>query len=90
MEAFTEILTKLEHLERSLQVQNSKWLTVNEAAIYCRISESKMRKLIGSGKIPIHRIDGKILLHRKELDYFILVGSARPTKRQREAVECLI
>jgi len=90
MEVLNEILSKIEHLEKSFQVQNSKWLTVLESAEYCRISESKMRKLLGSGKISIHRIGGKILLHRKELDYLILTGSARPSKRDRERVECLL
>ena len=84
------ILDKLDHLEKCLNGIYSKWFTVNEAAIYCRISESKMRKLIGSGKISIHRIGGKILLHRKELDYLILTGSARPSKRDRERLECLL
>ncbi len=91
MKEILQILEKLDHkidlLGKSL---NSKWLTVGESAIYCRISQSKMRKLIGAGKIPINRIDGKILLNRRELDYLILTGSARPTKRQREAVECLL
>jgi len=90
MEVLNEILAKIEHLEKSFQVQNSKWLTVLESAEYCRISESKMRKLLGSGKISVNRIDGKILLNRKALDYYIMFGTGKPSKRQREAVECLI
>jgi len=90
MELTAEILRKLEHLEKCIIGMQSKWFTVNEAAEYCRISESKMRKLIGSGKIPIHKIDGKILLNRRELEYLILTGSARPSKRDRERVECLL
>ena len=84
------ILDKLEHLEKCLNGIQSKYFSVNEAAIYCRISESKVRKLIGSGRLPFHRIDGKILLNRRELDYLILTGTSKPSKRQRGAVECLL
>jgi len=90
MEALlNQLIEKLEHLERSLQLQNSKWMTVAESSEYCRISESKMRKLIGTGKISINRIDGKILLNKKALDFYILLGTSKPNKRQRESVECL-
>ena len=90
MEALTAILDKLDHLEKCLNNIYSKFLTVDEASIYCRISESKMRKLIRSGKMPIHKIDGKILLNRRELDYLIMTGTSRPTKRDRERVQCLL
>ena len=90
MEALTAILTKLDHLEKCLNGISSKWLSVAEAAEYCRISESKLRKLVASGSVPVHRIDGKILLNRRELDYFILAGTAKPTKRDRERLECLL
>ena len=90
MEVLSEILSKLEHLERSFQLQNSKWMTCNESAIYARISISKMRKLLASGDIPINRIGGKILINRKALDYYIIFQTGKPSKRQREAVECLL
>lgn len=90
MEVLNQILTKLEHLERSLQLQNSVWFTVLEAASYGRISESKIRKLIAKGELPINRIGGKILISRKTLDYYIMFKTGKPNKRQREAVECLI
>lgn len=90
METLAEILTKLEHLEKCINGMNSKWLSVREAAEYARISESKLRKLIASGGVPIHKIDGKILLNRKELDFLILTGTSRPTKRDRERVQCLL
>jgi len=90
MESTAEILSGIKAIEAKLNGICSKWLTVNEAAIYCKVSESKMRKLIGSGKLPIHRIDGKILLNCRELDYLILTGTARPNKRQREQAEAFI
>ena len=77
-------------IEKILVGQNTKWLTVKEAANYCRISESKMRKLISSGEMPINRLDGKILLNRRALDYHIIFGTSKPTKRQREAMEFMI
>ncbi|MBU1065375.1 helix-turn-helix domain-containing protein [bacterium] len=85
-----QILAGLKTIENKLNGVYSKWLTVTEGALYCRISESKMRKLIGSGRLPIHRIDCKILLNRRELDFIILTGSARPNRRQREVIECLL
>jgi len=90
MEVLNQILNKLEHLEKCLNGTYSKWLTVSESAIYCRMSQSKMRKLIGMGKMPIHRIDGKILLNRRELDYLIMTGTSKPTKRKREQAEVFI
>jgi len=90
MEALHQILSKIEAIENKLNGMYSRFMTVKEASEYLRISVSKTRKMIAAGKIPIHRIDGKILLNCRELDYLILTGTAKPTKRQREAVECLI
>jgi len=90
MEVLTEILTKLEAIENKLNGMYSRFMTVKEASEYLRISVSKTRKMIAAGKIPIHRIDGKILMNRRELDYLILTGTSKPTKRQIEKIQCLI
>lgn len=87
MPSLNEMYEKLISIENTLMGVCSKWLTVKEAATYARASESKMRKLIHTGKLPINRLDGKILINRKMLDLFIIYGTAKPTKRQREAVE---
>ena len=85
-----DIYTKLENIEQRMSRIYSKWMTVIEAAEYCRISESRARKLIAAGTIQIHRIGGKILLNRRELDYLILFGTDTPTKRQRERAEAIL
>jgi len=90
MEPIQEILNRLKDLEQRLSPVTSKWITVKEAAMYCRISESKARKLIAAGTIQIHRIGGKVLLNRRELDYLILFGPDTPTKRQRERAEAIL
>ena len=90
MPSSNEIFEKLLSIENILIGIVSTWLTVKEAAVYARISESKMRKLIHTGKLPINRLDGKILINRKMLDLFIIYGTANPTKRQREAVVSIL
>jgi len=90
MPSLDEILEKLSSIENILIGTFSKWFTVREAAVYARISESKIRKLIHTGKLPINRLDGKILINRKMLDLFIIYGTKKPTKRQRETVEFML
>ena len=90
MNVLKQILSKLEILENRLDTVHSAWMTVKETAAYARVSESKVRKLIASGDMPIHRIGGKILISRRELDYLILFGTPSPTKRQREKAEGLL
>lgn len=90
MQDSQQILEKLDKIENSILRIVPRWLTVREAANYCRISESKMRKLLSSGEMPINRLDGKILLNRRALDYYIIFGTSKPTKRQREAMEYMI
>lgn len=50
---------------------NKKWLTLNEAAEYLRISERNLRNLTKSNKIPFYKPEGKILFKTAELDKFI-------------------
>ena len=90
MQQTEEVIEKLISIENILMGIYSKWQTVKEAATYARVSESKMRKLIHTGKLPINRLDGKILINRKMLDLFIIYGTANPTKRQREVVEFIL
>ena len=85
-----EIYQKVVSIENLLHGLTSKWLTVKEASVYARVSESKMRKLIHAGKLPINRMGGKILINRKMLDLFIIYGTVNPTKRQQEAVDFLL
>jgi excisionase family DNA binding protein len=50
---------------------NKKWLTLNEAAEYLRISDRNLRKLTKNNKIPFYKLEGKILFKIIELDKYI-------------------
>lgn len=93
MEALAEILTKLEHLERSLQVQNSTWLDLQGVADYLHISTSKLRKMISAGEIPFKRVgsNGKLIFNRKQIDLCLIYSKKTGfTKREREQAEAFI
>ncbi len=50
---------------------NKKWLTLNEAAEYLRISDRNLRKLAKNSKLPFYKLEGKILFKISELDKYI-------------------
>ena len=50
---------------------NKKWLTLNEAAEYLRISRKQIYNLKASNKIPFYKLEGKILFKTSELDRII-------------------
>ena len=86
----SDLYSMLKSIKKSLSNQTPQWQTVKEAAEYARISESKARKMIAAGDLPIHRLGGKILICRRELDYLIHFETSSPTKRQREKAEGLL
>ena len=92
MEALAEILTKLEHLEQSLQVQNVTWLDLHGVADYLHISTSKLRKMISAGEIPFKRVgtNGKLIFSRKQIDLWLIYGKTHFSKREREQAEAWI
>ena len=86
-----EILTEINNI-RKLQ---STWLDLHEAALYLKISESFLYKLIASGSVPHRRIGAgnksKILFSRKILDYWIIYSkTSHFTKREREQAEAWV
>ena len=52
--------------ERERARAGSPWLTVEEAAQYLRLSPKSVRNRLA--RLPHHRLDGRILLRRDELD----------------------
>lgn len=72
----SEILTKLESIERMLVEQNlltKEVLNFNETAIYLEVSHSHLYKLTSSGTIACYKPNGKKLyFNRKELDVWLL------------------
>ncbi|MBL7066586.1 MAG: helix-turn-helix domain-containing protein [Candidatus Marinimicrobia bacterium] len=92
MEALAEILTKLEHLELSLQAQNSVWLSVSDLVKYLGVSESTIRRLVAKNEIPFKRIgtNGKIVFHKRQIDLWLLSGEKHPGKRARMIFQDLL
>jgi len=70
---------KLDEILSIARAAQSPYLDVSEAANYLKISESKLRKLISEGKAPFNRIDGKIVFHRKKLDFWVLSDTQKLT-----------
>lgn len=96
MEEILKILEKLDHrigvLGKSI---NSTWLDLHEAALYLKISESTLRKMISFGAIPFKRLGAgaksKILFSRKQLDLFVIYGKANNfSKRERESAQAWV
>lgn len=56
-------------LAKHLEPQGTPWMTVEEAAEYLRASKSWVRARLY--EIPHHKVDGKILIHRHELDSWL-------------------
>jgi len=63
------------------------WLTIPEAAVYLKMSESTLRKKIQSNKIPYKRTGeskkSNIRFSRKQLDLWLFFGY-KPTYSQPE------
>ena len=55
-------------------------LTVAEVALFLRVSESIVRRLIRERRIPYFRIDGRYLLYRPLLEQWISEISITPEK----------
>ena len=70
--------------------RTSPWMTVAEAAEYLRWPRERLYKLTAAGAIPHRKHDGRVLLHRDELDEWLdgyREGPAplRPARAPREA-----
>ena len=92
MEALNQILSKLEHLELSLQAQNSTWLSVSDLSQYLGVSESTIRRLVAKNEMPFKRVgtNGKIIFNRRQIDLWLLSGEKHPGKRARLIFQDLI
>lgn len=52
----------------------ARWLTVRTAAEHLGLSEHAIRALVKRGRIPCHRIEGRVLFGRAELDSWVRSG----------------
>ena len=62
-QGISQVIARL--LDRGL-VFRSPWLTVKEASIYCRLSESYLNALRSKGGGPRYVKQGRIVLYRRE------------------------
>ncbi len=93
--AIIELTEQIKQLNDKIiknQANNKTWLTVFELSNYLSISESLIRKLISSKKIPFNRVDntGKILFKKKQIDLWLLSGKMKLNKREKQQIEILL
>jgi len=85
---FKDIYEKLDAIEKRIKPEFPNWLSVKQCAEYLGLSESTIRKLVTSGKIPFRRLPtaegGAIRFNRKEIDLFLLNGNVKARKRSRQ------
>ena len=91
-----EILLRLEDLS---QLESKTWMSIPEAAIYMSISQSQIRKLLNSGRLPYKKLypeksRSKILLNKRQLDLSIMLERnslrRKPTRAELKSLDGLI
>lgn len=87
MTDLAEIRNQLAKIEADLKRSLSPWLSVPEAAVYSSLSESTIRRFIDGGKLNIHRVGGRILIHKKDLDAWILFNRQTLSGKQKQILK---
>ena len=91
-----EILLRLEELPH---FESKTWMSVSEAANYMSISQSQLRNLLKSGRLPYKKLypeksRSKILLNKRQLDLSIMLERnslrRKPTRAELKSIEGLI
>ena len=91
----TNILTKLERIEKLLETQQAmqkQVLNFNDTCIYLELSQSHLYKLTSTGSIPHYKPNGKKLyFNRQELDNWLLRNRSNSIDEiEQEAANYLI
>ena len=91
----TNILTKLERIEKLLETQQAmqkQVLNFNDTCIYLELSQSHLYKLTSTGSIPHYKPNGKKLyFKREELDTWLLRNRSNSIDEiEQEAANYLI
>lgn len=91
----TNILTKLERIEKLLETQQAmqkQVLNFNDTCIYLELSQSHLYKLTSTGSIPHYKPNGKKLyFKREELDNWLLRNRSNSIDEiEQEAANYLI
>lgn len=68
-----EIIARLDRIEKTIQGNKPKPLTLGEAAAYLGISKSYLYKLTSQARIPHYKPEGKkVYFEKSELDEWLL------------------
>ena len=95
-EIVREIFIRLDDLSH---LESKTWMSVSEAAIYLSISQSQLRNLINSGRLPSKKLypeksRSKILLNKRQIDLSIVLERnslrRKPTRAELKSIEGLI
>ena len=89
MNRIDQILNSLSSIESKLMQRTSRWMTINEAASYLKLSTRSIRRYLNRGLIPQHRLTtGTIRIERKDLDSMVIYGCPyrRLTRHQRKTI----
>ena len=95
-EIIREIFNRLEDLSK---IESKTWMSIREAAIYLSISQSQLRNLINSGRLPSKKLypeksRSKILLNKRQIDLSIMLERnsmrRKPTRAELKRIEGMI
>lgn len=62
-------------------MQNHTYLTTREVAELLRVKERKVYELASSGELPCHRLTGKLLFSRADIEAVLAGGAARVSQK---------
>jgi len=81
------LFDKLDAIEKRINPEFPNWMSVRKCGEYLSLSESTIRKLVLTGKIPFRRLPttegGAIRFNRKQVDLWLLSGELKPKVRTR-------
>ncbi len=88
MHRIDQILNSLSSIESKLIRKTSRWLTVEEAADYLKLSPRSIRRYLNKTNIPLNKLpSGTIRIEKKDLDSLVIFGiSYRRLNRQQRKV----
>jgi len=83
---FNVIYKKLEMLidGHTRQMNRRAWMTSAELAEYLSLSVKTVRSMAAEGRLPHRKINGEYRFNRRQIDTWLLTGSDKPGKRQRD------
>ena len=89
LDRLDQILNSLSSIESLLYRKMTRWMTVNEAADYLKLSARSIRRYLDKGLIPEHQLStGTIRIERKDLDSLVIYGCPfrRLSRQQKKSI----